>query len=38
MKGINMLDWSMTKNILFGWIGTPLISGVLGIILSYMIL
>jgi len=35
VKGTNMLDWGMTKKILFGWLGTPSVALVLGIVLSY---
>ena len=38
VKGINMLDWEMAKKILFGWLGTPTVAGILGIILSYFLL
>jgi len=38
VKGMNMLDWQMAKKILFGWIGTPSVAAVLGIILSFVFL
>ncbi|MFW6266544.1 MAG: inorganic phosphate transporter [Halanaerobiales bacterium] len=34
VKGVNMLDWKTTKNIIFGWVGTPSIAVVIGIILQ----
>ncbi len=36
VKDVNMLNLKTTKNILFGWIGTPSIAAILGIILSYI--
>ncbi|MFW6410286.1 MAG: inorganic phosphate transporter [Halanaerobiales bacterium] len=38
VKNANLLDWRTIKNILFGWIGTPSVAAVLGIILSYSFL
>lgn len=37
VKGGNMLDWQVTKNILFGWLGTPSIALVIGIGLERLI-
>ena len=34
VKGVYMLDWRTAKKILFGWLGTPIIAGIIGIILS----
>lgn len=34
VKGTNMLDWKTTKKILFGWLGTPSVAMVVGILLN----
>ena len=34
VKGVNMLDWDITRKILFGWLGTPSVALVVGIILN----
>ncbi|MFW6308864.1 MAG: inorganic phosphate transporter [bacterium] len=38
VKNANMLDQETIKNILFGWLGTPTVAAVLGIILSLIFL
>jgi phosphate/sulfate permease len=37
VKGMNMLDWQTAKNILFGWLGTPLTAGIIGLLLSKIV-
>lgn len=38
VKGTNMMDFEMAKKILFGWIGTPSIAFVIGMILNLIFL
>jgi PiT family inorganic phosphate transporter len=34
VKGAHMLDWETAKKILFGWVGTPITAGIIGMLLS----
>ena len=38
VKGTNMMDFEMAKKILFGWIGTPSVAFLIGIILNIIFL
>ncbi|MGM0420978.1 MAG: inorganic phosphate transporter, partial [Bacillota bacterium] len=38
VKGMNMLDWKTTRNILFAWVGTPTVAFILGLLINYLLI